>query len=865
MRVAVGQQVIPAPLPDVRTIVRGRIQESAVLRELVLDSSFRVVTITGPGGVGKTRLAIHVANEVSDAFEGDVAFVSLSAIRQAPLVMLAIGQSLGMKADPGAGYEDALIRWLYEHRTLLVLDNLEQVLDAAPGLQRLVDECPSLTILATSQVALSIPGEHVFLLAPLPTPDPEMVATADLAASDAVTLFMDRACEIAPGFSPSDDEMIAIARLCAALDGLPLAIELAAARANVLSPRTMLDRIDNRLETLGQHRGDVPDRLKTLRTAIAWSYDLLPPIEQALFRRLAVFESGISPEGAAFVSGDQQDVTSRLRTFAERNLLYVDAQSHDDERYQMLQTIRAYGIDQLLERGEEEQARRAHAEYIVWLAEEASDRLIGPDQAIWYARLDAAMPDLRAGVAWALEDAHGEYVLRIGGRLAAYFTYRGLNSEALEWLRQALADSSLNQSPYRSRALEGAGRLASYNHDHVTAVDYFQQARHLAQVLGDRAVERAAWTGLGTSAQWGGAFEEAMHAYTEAERIAREIGDPHGVAVSTGNLGLAHMRLGNYREAFDIWTETRRLFTEVGDTGALGTVTLNLGSVANLLGRVDEAERYLREALAIQESTENLWAASITLGALGELHAGRGDYETGANFFQRAQIAIHQLYGPSSGKDAEAILGLAWCRFRGGSEESGTKLLLDVLELKENAPSPVWLVGAMTLLADVLLANGLTEDAVAVLGAEMRVREETAMGLSQDRKEDFDRIQAILRERLDDTQYDAAWARGQAIPDDSLNRQLQRFTRQCLGRQIAEHPTPAADHDPYGLTPREIDVLRVMATGKSTREIATDLDISTHTVTTHARNILSKMDVRSRAAAVALAVSHGVISLGEET
>jgi predicted ATPase/DNA-binding CsgD family transcriptional regulator/Tfp pilus assembly protein PilF len=862
MTVAVGQQTFPAPLPDVRTIMRGRTEESAMLHDLVLDPSVHAVTITGPGGVGKTRLAIHVANGVASAFEGDVAFVSLAAIRQVPLVMLAIGQSLGFVADPGAGYDDALIGWLRERRILLVLDNLEQVLDATPALQCLVDGCPSLTILSTSQVALNLRGERVFPLAPLPTPDPGAIANADLAASDTVALFMDRAREVAPGFTPSDDDTIAIARLCTALDGLPLAIELAAARANLLSPQTMMERIDNRLEMLGQHRGDVPDRLRTLRAAIAWSYDLLDPGEQALFRQLAVFEAGISLEGAAHVAGDERYVACTLRTLAARNLLYVDVQPHGRERYQMLQTIRAFGIEQLRERGEEEDARRAHADYIVWLAEQAEPHLVTASQVTWMERLDRERENIRAVVEWALAGERNDIVFRIVGAVWRFLATRGLGPEGRTWMRRALSGKAGMDVSWRAKAMVGAGHLAEDARDMAAAEQMFMQAHHLATAIGERETECHSLIGLANVELGRADFPSSKALNEKALALAREIGDRRSATVALGNLGGIAFQRGSTEDAIRSWQEASSYLHELGDRASESAVLMNIGSGYSHLGRYEEAMVYLTRALHIQRSMKSRRDLTFTLMNIGDVATLMGEFDRAREALDETDSLLQDLDAP----DLLAIVLMTRARIAlmEDDEAACANIIIDAMRIMENGSNTLVFIEAGLILAQLCARRGMAAEAVALLHGADETRQRIQVEYTPLQRKAADDVQRVCKQALDPSAYQAAAGSSRGMDDEAFSRRISSIARQVIGRQHAGTVLPLPDSNAFALTPRELDVLREMATGKSTRDMATALDISAHTVTTHTRNILAKMEVNSRAAAVALAASHGVISLSEE-
>lgn len=393
-----------ASLPLARESMLGREREKADLLALLRDPAERLVTITGPGGVGKTRLAIAA---VVDAGAGvDAVFVSLAAIREPERIVPAIGHAVGLSPGDGAEGEAELFRALAEGDTLLVLDNLEQIPGAATVLSRLLAHVPGLTILATSQVAVEIPGERLFPLAPLAVPD---ASGQDALASDAVALFLERARAVDPGLPADDETLEAVADICRRLDGLPLAIELAAARVTLLSPRTLRDRLDNRFAMLSTRPGDHDDRHRTLHAAIAWTYELLDPVEQALFRRLSVFAGGVPPEGAeaVFTSTDDRNVREVLGSLARRSMLQPSTSQEGESRYLMLESLRAFGLDLLAELGEEEDARRAHAQWISQMAGEAGIHLRAGAQASWLTRLGVESENVRAAIEWSLaHDGH---------------------------------------------------------------------------------------------------------------------------------------------------------------------------------------------------------------------------------------------------------------------------------------------------------------------------------------------------------------------------------------------------------------------------------------------------------------------------
>ncbi len=470
------------------TPVLGREADLDRVLAMIDDPSNRLITLTGPGGVGKTRLAQHVAATMIDEFDRDVVYVPLASIRDVEVVLLTIGQALDIRFEANEAPEDRLVQAFEDRPQLvLVLDNFEQLLGAAPGIARLLARSAGTTILVTSQSALAIPGEHLYPLPPLPTPSPGQTTAEVILRADAVTLFVARARAVKPALVIDDRQAVTIAEICRRLDGLPLAIELAAARMNILSPDALLARLSNRLQVLRGERRGVPDRLRTMRHAIAWSYDLLTPPEQWLFRRMSVFAGGFSLDAVEALfqeTDDGRDAWTVLSTLVDHSLVQAMPHPTGDVRFLMLETLRDYGLEQLDERGEAGDARLAHASHFVTLAEEAEPHLYGPEQERWLNRLEPEWENIRAASEWSLANGREAFVLRLFGVTTRFATARGHVTEARGFLDRALAASGDRQSIHHCRGLVEAGNLAEDQGDQDIAQSYFTAAWTSPRALG---------------------------------------------------------------------------------------------------------------------------------------------------------------------------------------------------------------------------------------------------------------------------------------------------------------------------------------------------------------------------------------------
>ncbi len=564
---------LPAPL----TSFVGRAREIAAVADLLHREDVRLVALTGPGGVGKTRLAQRVAAELADNFADGAAWVDLAPLADPNLVAPTVAQALGVREAGDRSLYERLADALRDRALLLVLDNFERVVDAAPLVARLLAGCPRLKVLATSRVHLRVSGERLVPVGPLALPEPARPAPLpELAATEAVALFVERAQAARPDFALTTGNAAAVAEICRQLDGRPLAIELAAARVAVLPPAALLARLERRLPLLTGGPRDSPARLRSMRDAIGWSHDLLSQDEQALFRRLAVFVGGFTLEAAEAVAADEGiDVLEGVSSLVAKSLVRDEEGSGGEPRYLMLETVREFGLERLAERGEEPAIRAAHAAFFLALAEAAEPRLMGPDEATWLDRLATELPNTRAALAWTLEHEAAETALRLATNLFWFWYSRGDRREGERWLGAALARGS-GGTTARADALIAAALVATVL-DCAAAVELAEEGLAVSRACGYAAGSARALLCLGIAAEWAGDFDRAVGLEEEALALLRDLDDPFRTALVLVNLADANLWRGDLAPAQAHAAEGLALARSTGNEYA---VALALGPVA---------------------------------------------------------------------------------------------------------------------------------------------------------------------------------------------------------------------------------------------------------------------------------------------
>ena len=801
-----------SPLPIPRTRLIGREQERATARAFLLDEAVPLLTLTGPGGVGKTRLALAIAQDVSESFVDGIAFVDLSALTDPQLVPTAVGVVLGVVTTGERSVTEALVAHLHTTQCLLIMDNCEHLLrDAAQLTATLLAGCPAIQILATSRAPLLVRGEQVLSVDPLPLPSPGAeVSLAAAQANPAVTLFLERVRAVQPSFALTHRNAPTVATICRHLDGLPLALELGAARLRILTPGAMLSQMDDRFHLLEDGPRDLPPRQQTIRDTIAWSYDLLPPATQPLFRQLAVFAGGFTLEAALAVAAradvSQHDVMVALTTMVDQALVRR-VEPDGASRFTMLETIREFGLELLARHEEGEAARARHADW-AWKLVAALDLYhANAGDESWFGRLEAEQDNLRQALNWFTLRGHALALNDMSAALFKFWLAGSRFHEGRRWLEQAITIDEGLPLLIRSRARGGLGYLAACQGDNALASPLLAEGLALARACGDPNRLSEALFESGSFAVWQGNLHRALAENVEAEQVAREI------PTVVGSL-LAGMALNNQAVAL-----RRR------------------GEDHVALQRIDEA-------VSLTRGPGGSWSLSVALTERGSLRLAAG-------------------CSTEATADLLEALALGWERRDVSFVTNLLRHLAWVAAIKERPRTAVRLLGAADGIGNRVGQSAIRmdfeRDTTARCLLEVRGLDATEQSRLRRDGESFTVDQAIALARdvarvvLGDARVAAVWAAINAPEPGSPPVPAIAPVDACP--ELASNQSPPVTND---LTRREREILALLCQRRTDREIAERLFISLRTANHHVAAILTKLGASNRREAAALAARYGL-------
>lgn len=847
IRQPTGQVSSRTNLPFQLTSFVGREREMAEVKRRLTTT--RLLTLTGAGGSGKTRLALQSAHDLIDQYVDGVWFVELARLADPVLVPEAVAATLGIREQPGRPLTDTLLDILRPKDSLLILDNCEHLRPACAALSNtLLQACPGVRLLTTSQVALRVAGETTWLVPSLSMPDPQRLPAGGaallttLASFDAIRLFVERASAAVSSFQLTEQNAMAVAQICRRLDGIPLAIELAAARVKVLTVQQIAQRLADAFSLLTRGASTVLPRHQTLRAAVDWSYALLSEHERAALRRLSVFAGGFTLEAAEAVLGTEdrgvgdayfmavEDVLDLVADLVDKSLVeVVEREGAEEARYRLLETIRQYGAEKLDESGETEALQQSHTAYFLELAEVAEPKLKSYAQLTWLDRLEQEHDNFRAALTWCRNNEEVESGLRLAAALWRFWKIRGHLSEGRGWLETFLAGAP-QRAPTRARAraLCYSGALAWHQGDLDLACARLAEAVTYGRVLGDLVGLAIALHYLGLSQSRGGNLSVAHSYQAESLAVARQAGDAWATALALYGLGGDALMAGEYSVVDARCEESLAILRGLGDRWLVCNILIHAGEAARAQGDDTRAVTLYQQSLTLAQELGMKEIAAVCLHNLGWMAVHRRDSKRAAALFEQS-------------------LDLAW--------ELGVKYCL------------AWSLGGLASVA------GGTAQGAQLFGAAEAMREAFHILIDPIDQLDYDHAVATAREVRGDKEFAAAWSAGRGLTLDNAVA-LARHVAAEQGTEGAQAATEArsavsavpapttpirAAKERYGsLTAREREVAALIAQGKTNDDITRALSVGIKTVETHISHIFTKLGFDNRAQVAAWAIDKGL-------
>jgi predicted ATPase/DNA-binding CsgD family transcriptional regulator len=874
-----GESVAPwrSTLPVPLTSFFGREREVAAVAALLRQTFVRLVTLTGTGGVGKTRLALHLAAEGGDTFADGVCFVSLAPVSDPEQVMPVIAKALGLWEAGDRPLLDHVRDYLREKHLLLLLDNFEQVAAASPQLVALLVSCPRLHLLVTSRAALHLSGEYEFPVPPLSTPDPTHLPEQQvLAQVAAVCLFVERTHAIQPAFQLTQANACTIAEICVRLDGLPLAIELAAARIKLLPPQALLHRLSHRLDLLTGGARDLPIRQQTLRNTIQWSYNLLSREEQRLFRRLSVFVGGCGLEALTTIAqatahaGDEDgqplpQLLEGVASLIDKSLVHQTEQEGEEPRLLMLETIREYGLECLQAHSELEAAREAHAAYYLHLVEEAHTHLFSAETIRWLDLLEREYANIRTAFLWYLErredqtESGVEMAARMGSVLWRFWTVRGYLNEGRTLLERVLAAGERSGATVQAKALLALGTLLWRQSDYARIRELDEKQLFLFQQSGDQQGVAHTLISLAGFAHKQRDYARSRSLAEESLAMCRAEGDTWWTAFILLGLGRLAYDQDEHVRAQHLLEESQVLYRTLGYVGDIAWPLIYLARNAIAQGEPERACSWLEEALALCREAGNKWGLARALSLLGRQALEQGEVDRAHALLTECSLLNQELGNRRH---------TAWSLFLLATSVVLQGDIAQARTLYEQSLAVATALGHWELKAACLqgLAVALTAQAhllaaARLWGAAETLLQNSATTLPHVLRASAERAQARARTQLGDKVFAQALAEGRTMTaEQALAWQPAIAPQQA---HLSTHSSPTAPtrpaSSPAGLTTREVEVLRLVAQGLTDAQVAERLVISHRTVTTHLSSIYNKLGSNSRAAAARFAAEHQLI------